>query len=268
MVSLRDRALIEARAAGIDVEKLLKATGGRCSGSDIVGPAFAISLFLLLYYIFVAFLVVYFATVFGYSEAKANDLANWYWIANAIALLAAGVLSDKLRVRKPLMIVGAVVSLIGVGPVRLGRDQAGTSYDTFAFYFILMAAGSGSPTWPGWRRSPRRSRSTTRPRPRPAWRSGAGSSGSSSRSSFAILPVVVPATSTLVDQGPRVQQIVATYPAQVKVLQTVDPATLGGAEHATRTTRRRRHRRSRSCPACRSRRSRRPRRSARPYQRS
>ena len=43
---------------------------------------------------------------------------------------------------------------------------------------------------------------------------------------FAILPAVVPATNTLVNKGPRVQKIVATYPAQVKVLQTVDPATL------------------------------------------
>jgi hypothetical protein len=37
---------------------------------------------------------------------------------------------------------------------------------------------------------------------------------------------VVPATSTLVDQGPRVQSILASYPQQVRVLQTVDPATL------------------------------------------
>jgi ACS family D-galactonate transporter-like MFS transporter len=44
--------------------------------------------------------------------------------------------------------------------------------------------------------------------------------------SFAILTAVVPATTTLVDQGARVQAIVARYPQQVKVLQTVDPATL------------------------------------------
>jgi MFS transporter, ACS family, D-galactonate transporter len=44
--------------------------------------------------------------------------------------------------------------------------------------------------------------------------------------SFAILPLVVPATSTLVDQGPHVAKIVATYPGQVKVLNTVDQGTL------------------------------------------
>ncbi len=43
----------------------------------------AISLFLLFYYIAVGFFVVFFATVFGYSESRANALANYYWVANA-----------------------------------------------------------------------------------------------------------------------------------------------------------------------------------------
>ena len=38
--------------------------------------------------------------------------------------------------------------------------------------------------------------------------------------------MVVPATGTLVDSGPRVSAIVAAHPGQVQVLQTVDPATL------------------------------------------
>src|SRR5881392_2097648 len=49
----------------------------------------AISVFLMLYYVFVAFLVVYFATVFGYIAARANNLGNWYWIANVLGLLIA-----------------------------------------------------------------------------------------------------------------------------------------------------------------------------------
>ena len=41
-----------------------------------------------------------------------------------------------------------------------------------------------------------------------------------------ILPFAVPAVSTLINDGPRVQEIVAAYPEQVKVLQTVDETTL------------------------------------------
>ena len=96
MVSLRDRALIQARAAGLDAEKLLKGHWRQMLRLDIIDPAFAISAFLILYIIFVGFLVVFFGTIFHYSAARTNNLANWYWIANAIALLVAGLLSDRL----------------------------------------------------------------------------------------------------------------------------------------------------------------------------
>ena len=45
MVSLKDRALIQARAAGLDVEKLLKGHWRQMLTLDIVFPAFAISAF-------------------------------------------------------------------------------------------------------------------------------------------------------------------------------------------------------------------------------
>ena len=49
-------------------------------------------------------------TVFNYTEARTNNLANWFWVAEAVALLIAGVLSDRLLVRKPFLIVGTVIS--------------------------------------------------------------------------------------------------------------------------------------------------------------
>jgi MFS transporter, ACS family, D-galactonate transporter len=226
MVSMRDRALVEARAAGIEPEKLLAHHWRQMLRLDIVAPALAISLFLLLYYIFVAFLVVYFVTVFGYSEARTNDLANRYWIANAIALVGAGVLSDRFRVRKPFMLVGAVISLVGVALFAAAATKPSTGYHTFALYFVLMAGGAGI-AYVSWMAAFTETVEKHNPA---ATATGLAVWGWIIRItvtvSFAILPAVVPATSTLVDQGPRVAQIVARYPAQVKVLQTVDPATL------------------------------------------
>jgi MFS transporter, ACS family, D-galactonate transporter len=226
MVSMRDRALIEARAAGIDPEKLLRHHWRQMLRLDVAGPAFAIGVFLLLYYIFVAFLVVYFVTVFSYTEARANDLGNWYWIANAVALLIAGLVSDGLKVRKPLMVVGALISLVGVGLFASAATAPETGYHTFAAYFIIMAAGGGI-AYVSWMAA----FTETVERHNPAaTATGLAVWGWIIRIvvtvSFAILPAVVPATSTLVDQGPRVARIVATHPAQVKVLQTVNPATL------------------------------------------
>jgi MFS transporter, ACS family, D-galactonate transporter len=227
MVSMRDRALIEARAAGIDPETALRGHWRQMLRFDIVGSAFAISVFLLLYYILVAFLVVYFATVFGYSEQRANSLANWYWITNAIALLIAGVLSDKVRVRKPFMVVGAVISMFGTILFALAATHPHTSYYTFAVYFILSAAGGGM-AYVAWMAAFTETVEKHNPA---ATATGLAVWGWVLRlivtGAFALLTVIVPATTALVDQGPRVESIVAKYPTQVKVLQTVDPVTLG-----------------------------------------
>src|SRR3954454_3442702 len=144
MVSLRDRALIEARAAGLDPEQALKGHWRQMLRLDVVGTAFAISVFLLIYYIAVGFFIVYFATVFGYSEQRANALGNWYWASNAIALVVAGALSDKIRVRKPFMVIGAIICLVGTALFALAATKPDTSYYTFAIYFILIAVGSGT----------------------------------------------------------------------------------------------------------------------------
>ena len=193
---------------------------------DIIGSAFGISLFLLIYYVFVAFLVVFFVTNFGYTAARANNLANWYWITNAVALLAAGLLSDRLRVRKPFMLIGAVISLAGVALLASAATGAGTRLShvravlhpdrrrrrdrilTWMAAFTETvekhnpaATATGLAVW-GWIiRAVSRSRSRSCPR--------------SCRQ---------PRRSSTRDRKSRASW--ARYPAQVKVLQTVDPTTL------------------------------------------
>lgn len=113
MVSLKDRAVLEARARHLDLTELQNKPWKQMLKLDVAGSALGISLFLVFYCIAVGFLVVYFGTIFGYSEAKSNALANWYWISNIVGLLVCGYLSDKLAVRKPFMLVGAIGSIIG-----------------------------------------------------------------------------------------------------------------------------------------------------------
>lgn len=229
MVSMRDRALIEARAAGIDEGRLAQNHWRQMLRADIVLPALAISVFLLLYYIFVAFLVVYFATVFGYTEHRANALANWYWIANAIGLLCAGLLSDRLRVRKPFMIAGTALSLIAAAVFATRATHPDTAYGTFTWIFVLGAIGGGT-AYVAWMSAFTETVEKVNPA---ATATGLAVWGWILRlvvtASFALLPVVVPATSTLVDKGERVAEIVAKHPQEVQVLGVVDPATLTAA---------------------------------------
>ncbi|GAB3308698.1 hypothetical protein GCM10027451_17960 [Geodermatophilus aquaeductus] len=225
MVSMRDRALVEARARGLDTEQALQGHWRQMLRFDVVGSAFAISIFLLLYYILVGFAVVYFATVFGYSEQRANALANWYWVTNAIALVVTGVLTDRFRVRKPFMIAGTLIGLVGSVLFTLSATRPETGYYTLAVYFILSAAGGGM-AYVAWMAS----FTETVERHNPAaTATGLAIWGWLLRLvvtvSLAVFTLVVPATSVLVDQGSRVTEIVEAHPEEVAVLSAIDPAT-------------------------------------------
>jgi len=222
MHSTRDRALVEARAAGIGPEKALQGHWRQMLRFDVIGSAFAISVFLLLYYILVGFTVVYFATVFGYSEARANSLANWYWITNAIALVVTGVLTDRFRVRKPFMIIGSVVSIVGGVLFALAATDPDTSYYTFAVYFILSASGGGM-AYVAWMAS----FTETVERHNPAaTATGLAVWGWILRIvvtvSLAIFTLVVPATSTLVDKATPITDMQAEHPDEFAIISGID----------------------------------------------
>ncbi|MDQ1459594.1 MAG: transporter, family, multidrug resistance protein, partial [Actinomycetota bacterium] len=143
MVSSRDRALIEARAKGIDVEASLRHPFRQMLKPDIVTSAFAISVFLIIYYTAVGFFPIYFQTVFGFSQSKANALGNWNWTFNAIALLAVGFLSDRIRVRKPFMVIGALGAIVFTLLFMSRATHPHTSYSTFVWLLVGLSLSLG-----------------------------------------------------------------------------------------------------------------------------
>ena len=96
-VSTRDRELAQARAMGLDEKTPTTSLWRQMLTFKIVGSAVSIVLFLSGYFMLVGFLVIYMATTFGYSEAEANALGNWYWIANAILLIVGGSVRQAAR---------------------------------------------------------------------------------------------------------------------------------------------------------------------------
>jgi MFS family permease len=139
MVSLNDRALIEAKAKGIDVEAALARPWKRVLTPGIIASALSISVFLLGYYTAVAFFPIFFQTVQGFTADQANGLLNYYWASNAVSLIVAGALSDRLRVRKPFMIVGGIGAAIFSILVYNRTTHTDTSYRAWAI--ILMGVG-------------------------------------------------------------------------------------------------------------------------------
>ncbi len=149
MVSEQDRALVEARARGLSEAEILTATTHpwrQILKWDLVGSAAGISVFLLVYYAASAFFTIYWATVFRSSSglnlttSDANYLNTWYWGADAVALIVFGVLSDKLRVRKPLMLVGAAGSIVMLILFLRQADYPYTGFGTLITLEVLLAA--------------------------------------------------------------------------------------------------------------------------------
>ena len=148
MVSLRDRALIEARARGLDTAAKTKAPFRQLMHLDIVGSALGVSVLLLFYYTAVAFGTIYMVTIFHFTLAQANALANWTWAANAVALILAGMASDRLRVRKPFMLVGGIGALI-VSVFYLLQAGQVTSWTTLMLLSVAQSilVGTAYATW-------------------------------------------------------------------------------------------------------------------------
>ena len=225
MVTSRDRALIEARAKGIDVESAMRHPFRQMLKPDIVGSAFAISVFLIIYYVAVGFFPVYFQTVFGFSQDKANALGNWNWSFNALALLMVGLLSDRVRVRKPFMVIGAIGAIIFTSLFALRATHPHTSYSTFVWLLIGLSVSLGIAYAP-WMAS----FTETVERRNPALTAtGLAVWGLVIRLVIAVsvffVPHVVNTVTTLVEKGPQAQQLAAKYAPQLATAQKVDPAT-------------------------------------------
>lgn len=74
--------------------------------------AVGIVLFLLLYFFTQAFGPIYLVEAFKYSPAEASSLASYFWLANLVALVVVGWISDKLQLRKVFSFIGVIGVLI------------------------------------------------------------------------------------------------------------------------------------------------------------
>lgn len=226
MVSLRDRALVEARAKGIDVGEGLRHPWRQMVKPNVVLTSLGIGVFLVIYYTLIAFLPVFMVSIFGYSQARSNLLGNWIWAFNAGALVVAGIVSDWLRVRKPLMVVGGAIALASTALFAIQTTDRGTGYYTFVWILSLLAVGLGV-TFSVWLAA---FTETVEDRNPALAATGLAVWGWMLRMaisvSLLVLPFVVTSMTPIVDHGAQVQAIVKKYPQQIQTLNAIDPATL------------------------------------------
>jgi MFS family permease len=224
MVTMRDRALVEARAKGIDIEASLRNPFRQLLKLDVIISAVGVSLFLIIYYTAVGFALIYFTTVFGFSVHDGNALGNWNWGFNVIAVIAFGIISDKLRVRKPLMIAGGVGAAIMI-IVYLNQIGHKVTYYDMAVILAALAFCLGVAYVP-WMAS---FTETVEARNPALTATGLAIWGWIIRvvvfGSYLLLPTVINTVTPLVQYGGQVQALVVKYPAA-----TLPPATLAALQ--------------------------------------
>jgi MFS family permease len=231
MVTLRDRALIEARAKGMsdaDIEAALRHPFRQLLKPDIIISAAAVSIMLLIYYTAVGFSVIYLTTVFGFSVKNANGLGNWNWGFNVIAVIAIGWISDRFRVRKPFMVVGGVLAAV---MVVVYLEQAGhhPGYYSLAIMLALLSFGLGVAYTP-WMAS---YTETVEARNPALIATGLAIWGWIIRIvvfvAYLCLPLVVNTVTPLVDYGAQVQAYATQYASQLAFAQS-HPAIVATAQ--------------------------------------
>jgi MFS family permease len=228
MVTMRDRALIEARAKGLDIESALRHPFRQLLKPDVIISSIAVSIMLLIYYTAVGFSVIYLTTVFGFSVKDANGLGNWNWGFNVIAVIVIGVISDRLRVRKPFMVIGAVVAA-AMTVVYLLQAGHHPSYYTLA---IILAIGSFflGVAYTPWMAS---FTETVEARNPALTATGLAIWGWIIRIvvfiSFLIIPAVINSVTPLVNYGGTVSAYATTYKSELAFAQT-HPAIVATAQ--------------------------------------
>ncbi|MGO9343048.1 MAG: MFS transporter [Acidimicrobiales bacterium] len=143
MVSEADRVLVEARAMGVDIEAATAHPIRTMLKIDLVASSFGIAVFLLFYYASVSVLTIYWVVVFNRSTPDADGINVWYAAVLSGTLVFFGVVSDRLRVRKPLMLVGAAGSIVMMIVLILQTNHPHTGYYSNVLVIVLLATAIG-----------------------------------------------------------------------------------------------------------------------------
>jgi MFS family permease len=227
MVTMRDRALVEARAKGLNVESMLQHPFRQLLKPDVLVSSFAIAIFLLIYYTAVGFLVIYMTTVFGFSVKNANGLGNWEWGFNIIAVVLVGIISDRLRVRKPFMVAGAAAAAV-MTVIYLLQFGHHPSYYTMAIILAALSFCLGVAYVP-WMAS---FTETVEARNPALTATGLAIWGWIIRvvvfASFLIIPAVINSVTPLVNYGGTVAAYATKYKSELAFAQT-HPAVIATA---------------------------------------
>lgn len=138
MAAMSDRALVEARADGLDLAAMTKRRWHQMLHVSTVFSPIAINLFLIVYFTAIGYFVFYLPEFLHFSLSSFNGIQEIYWGINIVMLVIFGVLSDRLRVRKPFMVVGSAGTIVAI--ILLMNAKPGVSFTSMAIILSFLGA--------------------------------------------------------------------------------------------------------------------------------
>lgn len=138
MAMASERALVEARARGIDLASAMKHRWRQMLHVNTVVSSIAINLFLVIYFTAISYFVFYFSEFLKFPLNRFNGLQEIYWGVNIVMLVVWGLLSDHFKVRKPFMVLGAAgtVAMILV----IMHAKPGVGFGTMALELSILSS--------------------------------------------------------------------------------------------------------------------------------
>jgi MFS family permease len=137
MAAMNERVLVEARARGLDLAALTRNRWRQMLHVNTIFSPIAINLFLIIYFTAIAYFVFYLPEFLHFSLSSFNGIQEIYWAVNIVALVVWGYLSDRLRVRKPFMVLGSIGTIVSI--ILLMNAKAGVSFTTMALILSLLS---------------------------------------------------------------------------------------------------------------------------------
>lgn len=142
-VRLQDEQAIEAATSSRDDAAIIAETEGASKWKQVLTPRIlaagaTIMFYLVIYSTAAGYLLLYNVGVQGLSLSRAEDLGTMYWGVNCVALILVGILSDRLQVRKPIIMIGGVFACISIGFVMTAHNA---SFTYLAVWMCLWSAG-------------------------------------------------------------------------------------------------------------------------------
>lgn len=78
---------------------------------EVWAMVFGVNAFLMIYVVIQSFGPLMFTEAFHYSSAAAAEVNAYFWLFNLLMLVVVGFSSDRLQLRKPFTVLGALLTL-------------------------------------------------------------------------------------------------------------------------------------------------------------